>query len=393
MLVSHNVNLVLPSAGFFIQLANGRIQKAATRNVLVGRSPPLNAKQPGANGGNTGADSDVQSTVKPDRHQAQQDLREIYEEEKRELGQVGAKHYLFLLRAAGGALYWIVFALLYGGTQLFSFMESLWLKYWTSDSRPEALRYYLSGYAIIVTSGIFFGALRWVWLYGVRFCGMSVGFCDRAAPRIHASMLGSLVRSPMVFFARTPTGWIINRFSEDLNRLDAFISDDFGRSVTAGKIAGGHHFAYRSNAMLSCSTRIRRITARHSNQGSGKNLSDIHSPRLEPISCHRASFWLLQRSLFPSNTHDDCMFLVAAAFISLIKILFSFSKLRADLRRLASTVGSPLASICNHAISKRARYTDACGLQSDFNLSRILRFGTGHPSVSIQDSRVLLHVK
>lgn len=241
MLVSHNVNLVLPSAGFLIQLANGRIQKAASRNVLVRELPPLNAKQLGDDGGNAGADSDVQSSVEPDRHQAQQDLREIYEEEKRELGQVGAKDYLSLLRAAGGALYWVVFALLYGGTQLFSFMESLWLKYWTSDSRPEALRYYLSGYAIIVMSGILFGAFRWVWLYGIRFCGTSVGFCDRAAPRIHASMLGSLIRSPMLFFARTPTGRIINRFSEDLNRLDAFISDDFGRSVTAGKIAGAHH--------------------------------------------------------------------------------------------------------------------------------------------------------
>jgi hypothetical protein len=34
------------------------------------------------------------------------------------------------------------------------------------------------------------------------------------------------------------------------------------------------------------------------------------------------------------------------------QIRYSFSKLRADLRRLASTVGSPMATICNDAISE-----------------------------------------
>lgn len=237
VLVSHNVNLVLPSAQFIIQLANGRIQKSGPKEVLLGDSMELDAKRPFDYSSLTGADSEVSSLVASEQRESPKELREIYEEEKREVGQVGSQHYLFLLRAAGGSLYWIAFAILYCGTQLFSFMESLWLKYWTSDHRPEALTYYISGYAVIVTSGIILGALRWVWLYGIRFCGTSVGFCDRAAPRIHAMMLGSLVRSPMAFFARVPTGRILNRFSEDLNRLDGFISDDFGRSVTAGKLS------------------------------------------------------------------------------------------------------------------------------------------------------------
>lgn len=237
VLVSHNVNLVLPSAQFLIQLGNGSIVKSGSKEVLHGESRPFASDRDSVCSSTFGKDSDIDSLVLSDQRQSPQVFREIYEEEKREVGQVGVRHYLFLLRAAGGSAYWIVFALLYCGTQLFSFMESLWLKYWTSDSRPEALPYYLSGYAIIVTSGIFLGALRWVWLYGIRLCGMNVGFCDRAAPQIHAMMLGSLVRSPMVYFARTPTGRIINRFSEDLNRLDGFISDDIGSSVTAGELA------------------------------------------------------------------------------------------------------------------------------------------------------------
>jgi ABC-type multidrug transport system fused ATPase/permease subunit len=239
VLVSHNVNLVLPCAKFVIQLGDGRIQKWGSKEIIQGESTRLERKRPLhlSDSTETEPNSETTSITISDAQQLPKEIRQIYEEEKREIGQVRSRHYIFLLRAAGGPFYWLIFAVLYCGAQVFSFLEALWLKYWTSDPRHDALTYYLSGYAIIVTSGIFFGALRWVWLYGVRLGGASVGFCDRAAPRIHAMMLASLVRSPMVFFATWPTGRILNRFSEDLNRLDSFISDDFGRSVTAGKLS------------------------------------------------------------------------------------------------------------------------------------------------------------
>lgn len=231
VLVSHNVNLVIQSAQFVIHLDNGGIQKSGPREEFVSELQEIDVKAEI----DVNRDADPGSLDASDQSVLPENVRLVYEEEKREIGRVGNHHYLFLLRAAGGLPYWIIFALIYGGAQLFSFLEALWLKYWTGDARPAYLNYYLSGYAVIVTCGIMVGALRWVWLYGVRFEKTRVGFCDRAAPMIHDMMLRSLVHSPLSIFTSWPTGRILNRFSEDINRVDGFISDDFGRSFTAGR--------------------------------------------------------------------------------------------------------------------------------------------------------------
>lgn len=41
-----------------------------------------------------------------------------------------------------------------------------------------------------------------------------------AARRLHNSMLGSMLRAPMVFFHTNPLGRIINRFAKDLGDID-----------------------------------------------------------------------------------------------------------------------------------------------------------------------------
>jgi ABC-type multidrug transport system fused ATPase/permease subunit len=231
VLVSHNVNLVIQSARFVIQLDNGRIQKSGSKEDFISELKEVDVNAKFDDDGEPESitlDATAQSGL-PEK------VRLVYEEEKREIGRVGSHHYLFLLRAAGGLPYWIIFALIYGGAQLFSFLEALWLKYWTGDTQSSNLNHYLSGYAIIVTSGIMVGGLRWVWLYGVRFGRRRVGFCDRAAPLIHDMMLRRLVHSPLSMFTSWPIGRLLNRFSEDINRVDGFISDDFGRSVTAGR--------------------------------------------------------------------------------------------------------------------------------------------------------------
>lgn len=233
VLVSHNVNLVISSAQFVIHLANGRIQKSGPRQDFIAGMDDIDVKA------EFGDETDVVCEESgmidsPDYSRLTEKIRRVYEEEKRETGRVGSHHYLFLLSAAGRLSYWIIFALIYGGAQLFSFFEALWLKYWTSDSRPENVNYYLFGYATIVTCGILTGALRWFWLYGIRFGRTRVGFCNRAAPLIHDMMLRRLIHSPLSIFTSWPTGRILNRFSEDISRIDSFISDDVGRSVTAG---------------------------------------------------------------------------------------------------------------------------------------------------------------
>lgn len=163
------------------------------------------------------------------------EIRRIYEEEKREIGQVDRRNYAFLFKCAGGVIYWSIFALIYGGAEFFNFLQTLWLKYWTGDSRPERLGHYLTGYAMIVTVGILVGAFRWVWLYGIRLGNFRVGFTDSAAPRIHDIMLRSIVGSPLALFNAWPTGRLLNRFSGDISQIDGCVPDDVGRSLSAGR--------------------------------------------------------------------------------------------------------------------------------------------------------------
>lgn len=45
----------------------------------------------------------------------------------------------------------------------------------------------------------------------------------KACVTLHNRMLGALVHAPMSFFDTTPTGRIMNRFSKDINTMDAVL--------------------------------------------------------------------------------------------------------------------------------------------------------------------------
>ncbi|KAJ9101771.1 hypothetical protein QFC21_003110 [Naganishia friedmannii] len=233
VLVSHNVNLVLPSAQYVVHIENGTIDKSGPAADFTYQMHD-----------NEESDRDVDrllDTSDPVELDAvpsaeiPSEIRRIYEEEKREIGQVDRRNYAFLFKCAGGVIYWSIFTLIYGGAEFFNFLQTLWLKYWTGDGRPERLGLYLTGYAIIVTVGILIGAFRWLWLYGIRFRNTGVGFTDSAAPRIHDLMLRRLVGSPLALFTSWPTGRLLNRFSGDISQIDGSVPDNVGRSFSAGK--------------------------------------------------------------------------------------------------------------------------------------------------------------
>lgn len=48
-------------------------------------------------------------------------------------------------------------------------------------------------------------------------------FCLLAAKKLHNSMLHRVLRCPMKFFDKTPTGRIISRFSKDIDTIDVML--------------------------------------------------------------------------------------------------------------------------------------------------------------------------
>ena len=81
----------------------------------------------------------------------------------------------------------------------------------------------------------------------------------RAAARMHNAMVDKILRAPLRFYDRTPEGRILNRFSNDIQRVDGELPDGVGRTIMES-------FEVVSNVIvLSLTLPVRAIPYRFSN--------------------------------------------------------------------------------------------------------------------------------
>ncbi|ODO08357.1 ATP-dependent bile acid transporter [Cryptococcus wingfieldii CBS 7118] len=239
VLVTHHVRLVLPAASFIIALTkDGKVEQACpTSDAKLGalaleNEPPLSELGVAREGPRDlpGGRPLVSQIEKKDRARDVSSAiprasRQVYAEEHREIGRVSRNHYLLIFQAAGGKLYWALLLLIFGGQRALTLSKNFWLAHWSSDPDPEHLDYNLGVFAIIIVLVLSVGALRWVWLYGVR----NVGFYSRGSRLIHDVVMTRLFTAPLQFFETTPQGRILNVLGQDIRRLDCNAADDFGR--------------------------------------------------------------------------------------------------------------------------------------------------------------------
>ena len=100
----------------------------------------------------------------------------------------------------------------------------VWLSLWSDKNSSannineyvniESVSYYLIGYAM-------FGLAEIV----IKLCCDLTYYhkCAGASRSIHKNLLNNVMRSPMKFFDTNPTGRILNRFTSDLDTIDANI--------------------------------------------------------------------------------------------------------------------------------------------------------------------------
>ncbi|KAH8098945.1 ATPase [Aureococcus anophagefferens] len=130
--------------------------------------------------------------------------------EQREKGTISAATRRTYLMATGGsamALLVVCAQVVYQASQV---VGSWWLGYWAA--RPQlgsalGLEVYVGLSAVAV-------ALSVVAYYVASLLG------QRAARKLHASLLSGLLKAPMAFFDGTPTGRLVNLFSKDLYTID-----------------------------------------------------------------------------------------------------------------------------------------------------------------------------
>ena len=223
VLVTHHVALCLPVCDFVISLRDGLVEQAGPASevkmsVIALDLPPAQAT--------TEEDDPPESNSKMFREREVEvhKPRQVYKTEQMGTGRLERRHYLFVLGSAGGLGYWACLALVYAGTRALDIARILWLRQWSDDPDPDDLDFNLGIYAVLVTSGVLAGAIRWVVLYGVG----NVGFYNRGSRKMHQRLLDKICAAPLSFFETTPSGRIMNIFGQDFNLLDGQSADSFG---------------------------------------------------------------------------------------------------------------------------------------------------------------------
>lgn len=109
-------------------------------------------------------------------------------------------------------------------TVVFNVASNVWLKHWSEVNtkygyNPDIGKY-LGFYFIL---GISFSACSLI-----QTCFMWIFCTIQGSKKMHNDMASSVLRAPMSFFETTPIGRILNRFSNDIYKIDEILGRVFG---------------------------------------------------------------------------------------------------------------------------------------------------------------------
>ncbi|KAF9944656.1 Canalicular multispecific organic anion transporter 1, partial [Mortierella alpina] len=265
---------LMQARGAFYQLINDysvskkkkKSSKNRLRDLLVGKKDNVSASDTvvSANSSIHNSDSDgetserntiigdaaVKSGVDP-AVDGDNDAGELIADEKMEEGKVGWKVVQVYAKAASYVNVMICLTL-FVLAQSCHIGTNFWLRYWITDMEERErggqegrpISYYLTGYGILVL------------LY--MCCDVVVNYTTEVVCGIRASnvlydrLLTRVLRLPMSFFDTTPMGRIVNRFSSDMNAIDASLPEEWNDLFAFISIIAGTLFviAYSTPAFL-----------------------------------------------------------------------------------------------------------------------------------------------
>jgi ABC-type multidrug transport system fused ATPase/permease subunit len=139
--------------------------------------------------------------------------------EHREQGKVKWDVYMDYIKACNPKYCLICFFMLIV-PQFLSVVSSIWLKYWSEVNtdagyNPHAW-VYLGIYFTIGIVGAVCIMLQSIVLW--QYCSIE------GSKKLHSGMVDSVLRAPMQFFEATPIGRILNRFSNDIYKIDEVLA-------------------------------------------------------------------------------------------------------------------------------------------------------------------------
>eukprot|EP00662_Eupelagonemidae_sp_cell21_P056677 gene56677-biopygen83402 len=144
-------------------------------------------------------------------------------EEERATGAVGFESVWWYTKACGPVLLFFFLFLVF--SEFCRISTDLWLSYW-SDQKfwPDpGVALYLGVYIVLGFVSSLFSLMKGLALVEAAF---------HSSVKLHNMMLGNVLRAQTMFYDQTPAGRILNRFSRDLDTLDAGIADQLAGIVS-----------------------------------------------------------------------------------------------------------------------------------------------------------------
>ncbi|XP_032768995.1 multidrug resistance-associated protein 1 isoform X2 [Rattus rattus] len=158
------------------------------------------------------------STAELQKSGVKEETWKLMEADKAQTGQVKLSVYWNYMKAIGLCISFLSI-FLFLCNHVSALASNYWLSLWTDDhpavnGTQENRNFRLSVYGAL-------GILQGVAVFGYSMA-VSIGgiFASR---RLHLDLLQNVLRSPMSFFERTPSGNLVNRFSKELDTVDSMI--------------------------------------------------------------------------------------------------------------------------------------------------------------------------
>ncbi|KAF0696139.1 Aste57867_13085 [Aphanomyces stellatus] len=165
------------------------------------------------------------------RYDSAHDGKLVKEEERHE-GRVSAHVFAAYFKAMGG-VHVVGFLVVVQLTwQALMQASDFYLAYWTTepdDVQQNSVTTNLTYYAVLALGSCLLVLVRTL---TVSFCGIT------AATRLFDEMTKSLLRAPMAFFDANPVGRILNRYSDDVSRVDFQLPFAYGSLLAVGFSVG-----------------------------------------------------------------------------------------------------------------------------------------------------------
>ncbi|CDR46108.1 CYFA0S22e00100g1_1 [Cyberlindnera fabianii] len=147
--------------------------------------------------------------------------------EHREQGKVKWSIYTEYAKACNPK-YVMLFLVFVFAPQMLQVVSSVWLKHWSEVNTKYGYNitpfFYLGGYfgiGLLISGAVLLQSII-LW----QFCSI------QASIVLHSNMVDSVLRAPMQFFETTPIGRILNRFSNDIYKIDEILARTFNGFIS-----------------------------------------------------------------------------------------------------------------------------------------------------------------